>query len=80
MGTPRSRPKAQPPEWVDGSNADFQIDPLERLTCIRHRIHYTATPDTDGHDELAQIQIDNFLNTLAEVALAIARRKENLDR
>ena len=46
------------------------------LTPIHQRIHCAATngaPDTD--DELDQIDIDNLLKTLAEVALAIARRK-----
>ena len=53
--------------------------PVEGLTCIHGRIHW---PDTfhacETDDELDQIHIDNFLNTLAEVALAIAKRKEYL--
>ena len=52
----------------------------EALTCIPG-IHCAATPDTlEGQDELDQIAIDNFLNTLADIALSIARRKEQLDR
>ena len=46
------------------------------LTCIRECIHCVATQDTDGDDELDRIEIDNFLDTLAEIAMSIARRKE----
>ena len=47
----------------------------EALTCIPG-IHCAATPDTlEGQDALDQIAIDNFLDTLAEVALAVAQRK-----
>ena len=51
------------------------------LTPIHGRIHCAATPDTTESDhELDQIAIDHFLDTLAEVALAIARRREQLDQ
>ena len=53
--------------------------PPNGLTPIHGRIHWPATPDTDevnGHDELESIDIDNFLNTLAEVAAAVARREQ----
>ncbi len=51
-------------------------DDQEALTCIHRGIHCAATPDTlEGQDELDQIAIDNFLDTLAEVALAVAQRK-----
>ena len=47
------------------------------LTSIHTRIHCVATQDTsDGVDELDRIEIDNFLDTLAEIAMAIAKRKE----
>ena len=52
-----------------------EITPDEALTCIHRRIHYTTTPGET--DELDQVQIDNFLNTLAEVALSIARRQDH---
>ena len=45
------------------------------LTCIGSRIH---CPATDGQDELSEtdrIIVDNFLRTLAEVALAVASRR-----
>ena len=50
------------------------------LTPIHGRIHCAATPDpTEAENEVDQIAIDNFLGTLAEVAMAVARRKEQLD-
>ncbi len=56
----------------------------DALTRIHRRIHCAATPDAHEHDddetELDRIAIDNLLDTLAEVALAIARRREQLDR
>ena len=56
----------------------------DALTPIHRRIHFPATPDAPEHDEdeteLDRIAIDNLLDTLAEVALAIARRREQLDR
>ena len=49
------------------------------LTPIHSRIHCAATDDTSGNDdELEGIAIDHLLDTLAEVALAIARRREQL--
>ena len=56
----------------------------DALTPIHGRIHCAATPDASEHGEdeteLDRIAIDNLLDTLAEVALAIARRREQLDR
>jgi len=56
----------------------------DALTGIHGRIHCAATPDASEHDEdeteLDRIAIDNLLDALAEVALAIARRREQLDR
>ena len=47
------------------------------LTSIHPRIHWPATTDAAApeHSETDQIIIDNFLNTLAEIALAVASRK-----
>ena len=51
------------------------------LTPIHRRIHCAATPGTvDAENELDHITIDYFLGTLAEIALAIARRRQQLDR
>ena len=48
----------------------------EALTCIHQRIHWAATTDPlEEPDELDQIAIQSFLDTLAEVALAVAQRK-----
>ena len=52
-------------------------DPLEGLTSIHRRIHCAATPDTnEPEDELDIIAIGNFLDALADVALAVTRRRE----
>ena len=67
-----------------GSQPDPQGGAPDALTRIHGRIHYGATPDAPEHDEheteLDRIAIDTLLDTLAEVALAIARRREQLDR
>ena len=56
----------------------------DALTPIHRRIHCVATPDASEHGEheteLDRIAIDNVLDILAEIALAIARRREQLDR
>jgi hypothetical protein len=56
----------------------------DALTGIHGRIHCAATPGTTGLDEheteFDRIAIDNLLNTLTEIALAIARRREQLDQ
>ena len=55
----------------------------DALTPIHRRIHFPATPDATGLDEheteFDRIAIDNLLDTLTEIALAIARRREQLD-
>ena len=56
---------------------------VDALTGIHGRIHCAATPEATEHEdetEFDRIAIDNLLDTLAEVALAIARRREQLDR
>ena len=46
------------------------------LTSIPEGIHCAATPeDPEGNDELDEIAINHFLDTLAEVALAVANRR-----
>ncbi len=45
------------------------------LTCIHDRIQCCATRDTEEeYSETDLIIVNNFLNTLAEVALAVAAR------
>lgn len=53
----------------------------EGLTSIHRRIHCAATEDaTEGrYSETDRIIIENFLNTLAEIAVAVASRKERQD-
>ena len=67
-----------------GSQPEPRSGAPDALTRIHGRIHCAATPDASEHDEdeteLDRIAIDNLLDTLAEVALAIARRREQLDR
>jgi hypothetical protein len=46
------------------------------LTPIPPCIHWPATTDgVGGQDELDDIAVEHFLNTLAQVALAVASRK-----
>ena len=49
---------------------------MKGLTPIPQRIHWAATPDAPegGYSEADMIVVTNFLNTLAEVALAVASR------
>ena len=51
--------------------------PPQGLTSIHGRIQCSATPDTpeDGYSEADMIIVKNFLNTLAEIALAVAARQ-----
>ena len=52
----------------------------EALTSIHARIHWPATPDTvDAENELDDITVGHFQDTLAEIAIAIARRRQSLD-
>ena len=47
------------------------------LTGIPQRIHCTATDESGGSDvdELDRIDIENFLDALAQVALSVAARR-----
>ena len=51
----------------------------EALTCIHQRIHCAATeepePDADTLEEMNELDITNLLDTLVEIALAVARRR-----
>ena len=51
-------------------------DPLNGLTPIHQPIHCAATTNGGGAlDEVGQIQVNHFLQTLARIALAVASRK-----
>ena len=59
---------------------EVEIHPGDALTPIHRRIHCGATTGTtESNEDLEGIAVDHFLDTLAEVALAIARRREQLD-
>jgi hypothetical protein len=59
------------------SNAKHHGVPAEALTCIHQRIHCAATTDTDSvENDQVQIDVDNFLGTLARIALAVAAREQ----
>ena len=52
-----------------------ETTPSEGLTPIHPRIHCAATQDVEEeYSEADMIVVRNFLNTLAEVALAVASR------
>ena len=64
-------------------SADCRSEPQngapQGLTCIHSRIHCAATQDTEGGlSETDMIVVNNFLNTLAEVALAVAARQSTM--
>jgi len=50
------------------------MDRGKGLTSIPQRMHCTATQSATGQNELDRITVDAFLDTLAEVALAVASR------
>jgi acyl-coenzyme A thioesterase PaaI-like protein len=54
-------------------------DPANGLNSIHGGIHCAATnegvSDTNELDEVQQLQVNHFLQTLADVALAVAARK-----
>ncbi len=58
---------------------DQKRDRQKALTSIPRRIHCAATdepePDTDYQKELDENDINHFINTLAEMAMAVATRR-----
>jgi len=59
---------------VNPSNDECGVEMA--LTPIHRRIHCAATDENlDGENELDQIAIDQFLDTLAELASAIIQRR-----
>ena len=62
----------------DSSSEEFFSE--NGLTPIPHRIHWAATQDRGGSelDELDEIAINNFLDTLAEIAISIAAREPGI--
>ncbi len=62
---------------------DGESVPANGLTPIPEPIHCAATTDSgdlnDEYDELEQIQVDQFLHTLARIAMAVAARQAGID-
>ena len=49
----------------------------DQLTCIHRRIHCVAAEGAlEDECELQELEVGHFINALAEVALAVARRRE----
>ena len=58
------------PQTVD------EPEDISRLTSIHARIHCAATDAyRTGENELDEIALDNFIKTLAEVAISVVKRK-----
>ena len=67
-------------EQTNGVSPPEKSGDQKALTPIHRRIHCGATPDTvEPEDELVNMAINNFLDSLAEIALAVAHRKQELD-
>ena len=64
-------------EHIIHEPSDEEFSSKDGLTGIPHRIHWPATQDCGGSelDELDIIAIDNFLDTLSEIAISIATRQ-----
>ncbi len=67
-------------EHTSGVSPPEESGAEKALTPIHRGIHCAATDDAgdnaeDSVNELDRLAINHFLDTLAEVALAIARRK-----
>ncbi len=62
---------------IPNVSGDEEFSKNMGLTGIPHRIHWPATQDYGGSelDELDVIAIENFLDTLAEIAISIATRE-----
>jgi len=65
---------------VNQLDKEKDIHGEDALTPIHRRIHCGATPDTNENEELGLIAIDHFLDELADIALAIVRRREHPDQ
>jgi hypothetical protein len=56
---------------------EFQNKALTRIQQM-YTLSNTPEPDDDINSEVNQIMVYNFINTMAEVALSIANRKNAL--
>ncbi len=71
----------QHPRDIISCLADTRSGSSEALTSIHMRIHCATTQSDFNEEQLTEmdrLDIDHFLSTLAEVALAVARRQEGM--
>ena len=63
-------------EHIIHEPSDEECSSEDGLTGIPHRIHWPATQDSGGSelDELDRIAVENFLDTLADIAIRAATR------
>ena len=64
-------------EHIIHEPSDEEFTSEDGLTCIQEPIHWPATQDSGGSelDELDQIAVEDFLDTLADVAIRAATRQ-----
>ncbi len=64
-------------EHIKHEPSDKEFPSEDGLTGIPHRIHWPATQDSGGSelDEIDRIAIENFLDTLADIAIRVATRQ-----
>ena len=64
-------------EHIIHEPSDEEFTSGDGLTCIPHRIHWPATQESGGSelDELDQIAVEDFLDTLADIAIRVATRQ-----
>ena len=61
---------------MDETQLKHKVVSEEGLTRIPLRIHCAATQDgVEGPSEADEIMVDSFIETLAEVAMAVAQRR-----
>ena len=66
----------EPVRCANGPVPGDENGPVDELTSIHGRIHCPDTNEAhDDDNELDRIAIDNFLDTLAEIALSVVRRR-----
>ena len=61
-------------EWRDQTGDSLSTEAPEALTSI-HGTYTLASPHEPDANEVDSVMVKYFLNTLAEVALAVASRK-----
>jgi hypothetical protein len=61
-------------EWRDQAGDSLSTEAPEALTSI-HGTYTLASPHEPNANEVENLMVKNFLNTLAETALAIASRQ-----